>query len=70
MPYCKQIEAGYNQMSCTITDPFILYHELDGSGTVIRSIALDSGIFELLSVLVAATVFVGIVRWVMGGEKQ
>lgn len=70
MPYSKQIEAGYNQMSYTITDPFILYHELDGSGTVIRSIALDSGMFELLSVLVAVTVFVGIVRWVMGGEKQ
>lgn len=44
----------------------VLYHELDGAGNVIRSIALDSGMLEPLSVVVAVLVFCLIVRFVIG----
>jgi hypothetical protein len=63
------IIADHYCTHCTTSDPFVLYHELDGSGAVTRSVALDSGLFELLSVLISVMVFVGIIRWVMGGDK-
>lgn len=44
----------------------ILYHELDGAGNIIRSIALDDGMFELVTVVVAVLVFCTIIRFVMG----
>jgi hypothetical protein len=53
----------------TAEAPFILYHVLGSNGEVLRSVALDSGLFELLSVLIAVMVFVGIIRWVMEGDK-
>jgi hypothetical protein len=44
--------------------PFILYHELDGNGKIVRSIGLDAGVFELISVVIAILVFWKIIRFI------
>lgn len=44
---------------------FVVYHELDGAGNIVRSIALGDGMFELISVAVAVLVLWAIIRFVM-----
>lgn len=43
---------------------FVVAHELDADGTIMRSIALSEEVFELFTVVICLVVFTMIIRWV------
>jgi len=55
-------------MAVTAEESLILYHELDGAGKTIRSIALGAGMLDLISVAVSVLVFVAIIRFIIGND--